>query len=191
MLVLTVSQHFLTLRKVTSLIFILKLDLLSKKEPLKLTSMSSSYQREVQPRTTLTITNIITFFYGNVQLHPDRENRFPFKRGRAALNSRLDVEMGVLNTERGGETERPTRMDWSPHESHTKLPNFPKRNLFVAPHTHTDSINWKVSLVKVSKHTFRHHSNKLLTELYISGCRVNTFIYLKQMLCDISFIYRR
>lgn len=41
-----------------------------------------------------------------LQLHPDtgKENGFPFKRGWVALNSRLDVEMGVLNTQRGGET---------------------------------------------------------------------------------------
>lgn len=79
--------------------------------------------------------NIIMFFYGNVQLHPDKlkENRFPFKRGRMAINSRLDVEMSVLNTERGGEIERPTQMEYSPHESYTKLPNFPKSNLFPAP----------------------------------------------------------
>lgn len=59
-----------------------------------------------------------------------------------ALNSRLDVEMSVLSTERGGEIERPTQMEYSPNESYTKLPNFPKSNLFRAPqactfkHTH-------------------------------------------------------
>lgn len=56
-----------------------------------------------------------------------KSKKFPFKRGRLALNSRPDVEMCALHTERGGEVEkrRGDPPEWSrAHMSHT--PNFPK-----------------------------------------------------------------
>lgn len=93
------------------------------------------------------------------QLHPDKEteNRFPFKRRRGALNSRLDVEISVLNTERGGETERPTRMEKSPHESYTKLPQMKPLQSPTSMSTHTHALNllyWNVSLKKRWFHNF-------------------------------------
>lgn len=86
-------------------------------------------------------------------LSNSQRTEFPFKSDRVAFNSARDVEESVLKPERGGETGRPTQMEESPHESHTKLPNFPKSNLFSAPQACTLSTHTLLKQEKLEHFT--------------------------------------
>lgn len=101
----------------------------------------------VMKRTDIVVTNC------DSTLSNSQRTEFPFKSDTVAFHSARDVKESVLKPERGGETGRPTQMEESPHESHTKLPNFPKSNLFPAPQACTLSTHTLLKQEKLEHFT--------------------------------------